>query len=80
MRARFMKEVAELGLPGQPGPEFDLAPAAEADLDQLPETARRYLRFMRVVGRPRDWSFRLRAAGRFRRSVQEGWMPCEAWQ
>jgi hypothetical protein len=75
-----MKELSGLGLPGRPGPDVNLAPVTEADLDPLPEAARRYLRFMRVVGRPRDWSFRVRATGRFRRSLEEAWMPCEAWQ
>ena len=80
MRKRFMRELAALGLPAAPGPDFDRAPVSEADLQPLPETARRYLRFMRVVGRPRDWSFRLRFTGRFRRSREDAWMTCEAWQ
>lgn len=80
MRRKFMRELATLGLPNKPGPEVNTAPITEADLDPLPETARRYLRFMRVVGRPRDWSFRLGVVGRFRRSRDEGWMKCEAWQ
>lgn len=80
MRRKFMRELAALGLPAGPGPGFDLTPIGEADLAPLPEAARRYLRFMRVVGRPRDWSFRLGCVGRFRRSREEGWMKCEAWQ
>jgi hypothetical protein len=80
MREKFMKELAGLGLPERPGPEVNLDPITDADLTSLPEPARRYLKFMRVVGRPRDWSFRLRSTGQFRRSLQEGWMPCESWQ
>ena len=80
MRKRFMRELAALGLPAAPGPDFDRAPVSEADLQHLPETARRYLRFMRVVGRPRDWSVRLRFTGRFRRAREDAWMTCEAWQ
>jgi hypothetical protein len=40
----------------------------------------RYLRFMGVVDRPRDWSFRARFVGRFRLRPRLGWMPAEAWQ
>jgi hypothetical protein len=80
MRDLFMRELAAVGLPLTPGPGVDVRPVTDADLRPLPEAARRYLRFMRVVGRPRDWSFRIRATGRFRRSLQEGWMRCEAWQ
>ena len=80
MRKKFLRELARLGLPVRPGPEVNVAPITEADLAPLPETARRYLRFMRVLGRPRDWSFRLGFTGRFRRSRDEAWMRCEAWQ
>jgi len=87
MRARFLREVAALGLP--PGPASLPAPAGttpadapvtEADLAPLPEPAQRYLRFMGIVGRPRDWSFRACLVGRFRRSATAGWLPCECWQ
>ncbi len=80
MLRKFTRELAALGLPPSPGPHINLAPVAEADLAPLPETAQRYLRFMRAIGRPRDWSFRLRLTGRFRRSRDEAWMNCEAWQ
>jgi len=80
LRGKFLRELAALGLPHGPGPEASLAPITEADLEPLPEPARRYLRFMGAVGRPRDWSFRLGFTGRFRRSRDEGWMRCQAWQ
>jgi len=80
MRSKFMRELAALGLPPNPGPNTNLAPVTEADLVPLPESARRYLRFMGVVGRPRDWSFRVGFTGRFRRARDEAWMRCEAWQ
>ncbi len=51
----------------------------EADLAGLPEPAQRYLRFMRVVGRPQDWSFRLAITGRFRIGTMR-WQPIQAWQ
>lgn len=46
----------------------------------LPTAVRRYLRFMGVVGRPRDWSFRARFRGRFRLRPGQGWMPMDAAQ
>jgi hypothetical protein len=80
MRQKFLRELAALGLPESPAPPVNLAPITDADLAPLPEPVQRYLRFMRVVGRPRDWSFRLGFTGRFRRSHGEPWMRCEAWQ
>jgi hypothetical protein len=43
----------------------------DADLAPLPEPAQRYLRFMNVAGRPRDWSFRLTFAGCFRTRIEQ---------
>ncbi len=77
MRTRLMRELAAMELPQAAGPE---ALVAEADLAGLPEPARRYLRFMRVVGRPRDWSFRIGFRGRFRLRPGAGWLRCETWQ
>lgn len=77
MHARFLKEVAELGLPGEPGPQ---AVVTEADLARLPETVQRYLRFMGVVGRARDWSFRVEFHGRFRTRLDGHWNACRTWQ
>jgi len=77
MRASFIREVAEARLPLGPGSR---APVTEADLDGLPEPAKRYLRFMGVVGRPRIWSFRARMTGTFRMRPDKPWLPCEAWQ
>jgi hypothetical protein len=77
MRKRFLKELASAGLPAAPA-AADLI--TEADLAALPEPAQRYLRFMRVVDRPRDWSFRLAFTGRFRTKPDQSWMKCEAWQ
>jgi hypothetical protein len=77
MRGRFLREVAEAGLSAGPGPD---APVDIARIAGLPEPARRYLRFMRVVGRPQEWSFRLGFTGRFRTKPEQPWMNCEAWQ
>ncbi len=80
MRKKFMRELKARNLPRGPLPESNMVPVTEGDLEPLPEAARRYLRFMGVVGRPRDWSFRLGFTGRFRRSRGGAWMKCEAWQ
>ena len=77
MQRRFFRELAAAGLPPGPGPG---EPVTDADLANLPEPARRYLRFMRVVGRPRDWSMRFAFDGLFRPYVDQPWRKCRAWQ
>jgi hypothetical protein len=78
MRERLTAEISTLGLPVA---TTGAAPVVtEADLAGLPETVQRYLRFMGVAGRPRDWSFSLGYTGRFRRGRDERWLACEAWQ
>jgi hypothetical protein len=74
---RFVSVVDAAGLPA--GPD-DPRQVTEDDLFGLPEVVQRYLRFMGVVDRPRDWSFRVRFEGRFRLRPRLGWMPAEAWQ
>jgi uncharacterized protein DUF6544 len=76
-RARFLRDVARAGLPSGPGPADVVT---DAELAHLPEPAQRYLRFMGVAGRPRDWSFRLEFAGRFRTKPGQAWMACRTWQ
>lgn len=77
MSRRLTARLAGLGLP--PGPT-DPRPVTEADVAPLPEPAQRWMRRSGVVGRPRDWSFRVRTTGRFRLRPGRGWMPFEAWQ
>jgi hypothetical protein len=60
MARRFLQEVSSLGLSPGPGPG---APVRGEDIAKLPESVRRYLIFMGVMGRPRDWSFRLHYEG-----------------
>lgn len=75
LRARAERDAAAID-----GAEVgDATEVTDADLEALPEPARRYMRFMGVVGRPRDWSFLVQFRGRFKRAGQP-WMPCEAWQ
>jgi hypothetical protein len=77
MYRRFSRRVAAAGLsPGTP----DMVPVTEGDLAALPATAQRYLRFMDVVGRPRDWSIQVRLTGRFRLRPGSPWMPLDSWQ
>ena len=76
LRACALRDAAAfVGVP--PGP--DEPAVTDDDLADLPEPARRYLHFMGVVGRRRDWSFLVRFTGRFQRPGQS-WMPCDAWQ
>jgi hypothetical protein len=37
------------------------------------------MRFMGVVGRPRDWSLRLAFNGSFRAGAGQSWRKCQAW-
>jgi hypothetical protein len=77
MRRRFQARVDQLNLPAGPG---DTTPVSDADIAALPDAAQRYLRFMCVPGRPRDWSFRARFVGEFRQRPGQKFMPCVAWQ
>lgn len=74
---RLLCAEASAELPTAPGANPSVT---EADLSPLPQVVQRYLRFMRVVGRPPDWSFRARFEGRFRLRPGQRWMPMDAWQ
>jgi hypothetical protein len=50
------------------------------DVEWLPSPAQRYLRFMAVIGRPRDRSVRARFRGQFRMKPGKAWMPYDSWQ
>ncbi|HEY5727920.1 MAG TPA: DUF6544 family protein, partial [Acidimicrobiia bacterium] len=73
---RFVAEVAAAGLSAAPPGEPDVV--TEADVAGLPEVVQRYLGFMGVVGRRREWSFRAKFVGRFRLRPRLGWMPAVA--
>lgn len=75
LRAKLANEV---GAP-PPGATSERT-ITDDDVAVLPSTARRYFRFMEVVGRPPDRSFRLALRGRFRRRRDERWMACDAFQ
>jgi hypothetical protein len=51
----------------------------EASVATLPAAVQRYLRFMGVVGRPRDWSLRAQLNAHFRRDTGD-WLECQALQ
>ncbi|HKY36810.1 MAG TPA: DUF6544 family protein [Polyangiaceae bacterium] len=72
----FREEVERAALP-TPAHKADLV--TEQSIETLPEPVKRYLRFMGVIGRPRDWSFKAHFKARFRREPGE-WLPCEALQ
>jgi hypothetical protein len=74
---QLLDRESALGLP--PGP-VDEEVVTEDALAGLPEPARRYLRFMAVVGRPRVGAFRARFEGRFRLRQDRPWMGSRAWQ
>lgn len=74
---RFAETVAAAHLPSGPGDE---SVVTQEQVDELPVVVRRYLHFMGVIGRPRDWSFRAQFIGRFWLRRGLGWMPAEAWQ
>ena len=77
LKLQFDHEVAAAGL--RPGPT-PTEPVTDSELAPLPEAARRYLRFMGVLGRPRDWSFRLHCLARFKPALDAEWRPAESWQ
>lgn len=77
LRGAFREDLTAAGLPVVPGDERVVT---EADLAGLDEPVQRYLRFMRVVGQPRVWSFRVDFAGRFRLKPAGPWLPASAHQ
>lgn len=78
--ARFAREVLAEGLPAAPSSLSSLRPVTESDLAALPPATKRWLWTVGVVGRPRDWSFRLHAHARFRTAPGAEWTPVESWQ
>ncbi|MBK8938895.1 MAG: CoA-binding protein [Polyangiaceae bacterium] len=75
LERKLMREVAALALPAPPD---DDEPVHEAELAALPAAAQRYMRFMGVVGAPRDASFTMCFEGRFLFGGE--WVPCECAQ
>jgi hypothetical protein len=75
LERRLVREAGRAHLPSGPGP---MEPVTNADLAPLPVLVQRYLRFMGVAGRPRDWSFRLHWEGRV--LYENQWVPCRAAQ
>lgn len=71
---------AEAAVAGLGKPPADQPTVTDADLAELPPVAQRYLRYMGVVGRPRDWSFTARFTGRFRLRPDLPWMRYQSRQ
>jgi hypothetical protein len=76
LESAFRDELQQAALPIEIGHQ---APIDEQTIANLPEPVRRYLRFMGVIGRPRDWSMRARFKARFR-IAPGAWVACEALQ
>lgn len=74
---RLREEVMGVGFPPLPA-----APPRvhEEQLLPLPEPARRFMRFMGVVGRPKDFTLRIGWTGMFRLHPDKPAVACEAWQ
>ena len=77
MHDRFLRELRAIGMVTHPPEQLVVT---ERDLEGLPRAAKRYMLFMRVLGRPRDTSFRAHWEGRFRLGPHKEWAPCEIWQ
>lgn len=78
LERKLMREIAALGIPRSPTGAAGEALVTESDLAALPPAAQRYMRFMNVVGRARDWSFRCHFEGRFLFGGE--WVPCQCAQ
>lgn len=76
-RQRFDAKLRKLDLRVRRG---DPAPVVDADLAELPPPAQRYLRFMGVIGRPREQFLRARFRGQFRMKPDASWLPFDARQ
>ena len=76
MKRRLSREVREAGL----GKPVGSTLVTRDEIEGLPDTVRRYLIFMGVVGRPRDWAFCATLRGRVRLGPDQSWMPIEAEQ
>ncbi|HEX6234451.1 MAG TPA: DUF6544 family protein [Jiangellaceae bacterium] len=77
VRGRLLAHVADSNLPTKP-PVAETV--SENEVAGLPAPAQRYLRFMGVMGHPRDWSFRICFRGAFRLREGSPWTSCVAWQ
>jgi len=77
-QAKLRTDLETAGLSSGPGSSAGVVSAA--DIVSLPTPVQRYMRFMRVIGSPRVWSFRVGWTGRFRRGPHEPWRSIEAWQ
>jgi hypothetical protein len=70
---------AELARARLPLPTATAEVISDASTATLPAPVKRYLAFMGVFGRPRDWSLKARFNARFRRATGP-WLECEALQ
>lgn len=76
LAAAFDRELSHTGVQALPTPS---EPIYERAIAPLPAPVQRYLRFMGVLGKPRDVSLRASFSGRFRREPGD-WLACEVLQ
>lgn len=78
-RSRFHRRISNEGadLLAAAG-EWQTGLMTEADLAGLPEPVQRWLRYSRVIGKPRPSTVRLWQEGEFRMAADAKWMPFEA--
>ena len=75
LASAFSRELARVPAVNPGAPSFITAEAVRP----LPASVQRYLTFMGVVGKPRDWSLRARFVAQFRREPGP-WLRCEVLQ
>lgn len=71
---KFWREVGEAHLP-----KTTREIVSAEMLTDLPEPARRMIKFSGAIGQPAVWSLVARWNGVFRREANQAWMDCEAW-
>lgn len=75
MEGRAQRYVADL-----PKPQVPAGIITEADVAELPPVVQRYMRYSRVIGKPRIDSFGFTMVGRIRNSPDANWMELESRQ
>lgn len=74
---RYKKEVkTALGFWAQENSEI----LTEADIEELPEPVKKYIRYSGAVGKPKVWNFRVEMTGRMRNDQNSGWMKIKSFQ
>ena len=75
MRKKVNKEVAELF---EKSKDIRSEVVTEADIKVLPESVQRYLEYVRIIGKEKTRTVRLKQRGFFRTKEEQKWMPIKA--